>query len=225
MLWLKWELKTDTAPQAPCCPSPLNAPDSKGYYSENCVTQWFPGPNFWVFSCSINACPLSPPGISFWAGPITPIHEVFRKHVALVIPMATVGHPHPQPGCPVVSGPSPPSPLLWQLQTIPGKGKKRQPWNWWPSTSPRWPKRSWSHIETDPVHISHINALHKRLFLLSCQQVPHITRENKGWTKAVFWWQVFTQLKLLFLNGNASNSPPAPLKCLSNLILIIAMTV
>lgn len=72
--------------------------------------------------------------------------------VALVIPTATVGHAHPQTGCPVVLGPAGPSPLLWQLQISPGKRKQRAAME-----LSQMAQEVLCHIDTASVHTSQRN--------------------------------------------------------------------
>jgi len=74
-----WSGSGELSPLTPLhiAPVPSTPPTLSDMVWKLCHIQWFSGLIFWVFSFSINVCPLPLPGISFWAGPI---HRVFRKH-------------------------------------------------------------------------------------------------------------------------------------------------
>lgn len=91
------------------------------------------------------------------------VYKVFRKH-------SSPGNSHshcetwnPLTGCPVVLVCHDPHHCYGNCKPFPANASKGQPWNWRPSTSHRWPRRSWSHIETDPVHTSQINTLQNKV--------------------------------------------------------------
>lgn len=117
--------------------------------AENCATQWFPGLT-WVFSCSINLGESLPKLSSLFL--FTGSSE---NMVAMVIPTAMVGHAHPRTSsCLLFPGPSQPLTHCYgNCKFFPANASKGWPWNRWPSTSHRWPGRSWSHMETQFIPI------------------------------------------------------------------------
>lgn len=152
MLWLKWELKTHPS-------STLHQLSQWwqlwGAYFEIYVTWWFPG---LILTFQLLRLCLS--SVTTWnlseLGPSLLFAKSSESMVALEMPIA-------HPGCSIVVALNNPHHCYGNCKPFLANASKGQLWKEWPPTSHIWPRRSWFHIEIDPVNTSQINTLQNKV--------------------------------------------------------------